>query len=233
MQSLKSIWPRPWLNDPKHIRLCARDLLYERLKDIPDVIVPETLRVSRQQISLPYYPITIRPIDTHSGKGLQRICNTYDLADYLNNNDAEAFYISRFYPTERKDGLYRKLRIALIDGKPYICHVALSDQWIVHYMSAQMHLDADKMAEEKTLMEQFDTAIHSDHGITFQRIAKAIGLDYVVLDCEITSQNQVILYEADNRGWIHATDSETVYPYKKSVMAKAFAAFRNMILGIC
>lgn len=230
MQSLKSIWPRPWLNDPEHIRLCARDLLYERLKDIPDMIVPITVRVSRRQINLPYHPITIRPINTHSGKGLQRICHANDLEDYLNNNDAKAFYISRFYPTDRTDGLYRKLRIALIDGKPYICHVALSDQWIVHYISAQMHLNADKIAEEKALMETFETNILDHHRITFQRIATAIGLDFVVLDCEITSQNQIIIYEADNRGWIHSTDNETIFPYKKSVMTKAFAAFRDMVL---
>ena len=231
MEELKAVWPKAWLNDPAHIPFCARDLLYDCLKEIPDVIVPETFRIQRQNSGLPFYPATIRPIDTHSGKGLQLIHDTAGLEDYINKSDEQSFYVSRFYQTDREDGLYRKMRIALIDGKPYICHVALSDQWIVHFISAKMHLSQKKLSEEKMLMEQFETKILVRHRETFKQIAIAIGLDFVVLDCEITRNNEIILYEADNRGWIHATDSDAVFPYKKPVMAKTFSAFQKMIIS--
>ena len=231
MQLLKSQWPKAWLNDPARIPLCARDHLYERLQTTPDVIVPETLRVHRQDIRLPFCPATIRPVDTHSGKGLQLIRHSSELDSFLKNGGDNDFYMARFYETDRTDGLYRKMRIALIDGKPYICHVALSDHWIVHYISAKMHLNPEKIAEEKLLMEQFETHVLVHHYDTFNLIAAAIGLDFVVLDCEITNANQIILYEADNRGWIHATDPDSVFPYKRPVMEKAFAAFRQMVLS--
>ena len=230
IQTLKSKWPKAWLNDPMHILLCARDKLYERLKNIPNLIVPETLRIQRSHIDLPFYPATIRPVDTHSGKGLQLVYNSGEFITYIENSSSEEFYVSRFYKTERKDDLYRKFRIALIAGKPYICHVALSDNWIVHYISAKMYLSTYKMDEEKNLMEQFQTPIFSDLRDTLHHIAIVIGLDFVVLDCEITSQNKIVLYEADNRGWIHATDTDAVYSYKKPIMAKVFEAFRNMVL---
>ena len=230
LKSIKSAWPKPWLNDPSHITQCARHLIYQRLKDIPNLIVPETIRIQRPCATLPFYPATIRPIDTHSGKGLVLVRDQAELEFFLDNTDTDQFYVSRFYQTERNDGLYRKIRIALIDGKPYICHVALSDQWVVHYISAKMHLNEDKIREEQAIMEQFDRKKFEPLRDTLSEIAQAIGLDYVVLDCEITRDNKIILFEADNRGWIHSTDSETIFPYKKPIMAKAFSAFRSMIM---
>jgi len=231
MQSLKSEWPKPWLNDPTNILFCARDKLPERLKNVPDVIVPETIRINRTYKTLPFYPATIRPVDTHSGKGLQLLRSATEFAVYLESTLDQSFYVSRYYETDREDGLYRKIRIALIGGKPYICHVALSQQWIVHFISAQMHLDMNKMDEEKSIMDKFESDLFASHRETLENIAIALGLDFVVLDCEINNQNKIILFEADNRGWIHATDPDDVFPYKKPVMDKAFSAFRNMVLS--
>jgi hypothetical protein len=229
MQSLKSKWPKPWINDPRNILFCARDKLPERLKNIPDVIVPETIRINRTCKTLPFFPATIRPIDTHSGKGLKLLHNGKEFADYLTTTHGESFYVSRFYETDRDDGLYRKIRIALIEGKPYICHVALSQHWIVHFISAQMHLNMNKMDEEKSIMDKFESDLFASQREAFENIAIALGLEFVVLDCEINNQNKIILFEADNRGWIHATDPDDIFPYKKPVMDKAFTAFRTMV----
>ncbi len=55
--------------------------------------------------------------------------------------DAE-FFISRFIDYSGKDGLFRKFRVALIDGKPYACHMGVSSNWMIHYVNAGMYEDA-------------------------------------------------------------------------------------------
>jgi len=139
--------------------------------------------------------------------------------------------VSDFVDCAGADGLYRKLRIALIDGRPYICHLAISAHWIVHYLPAGMEASADKRAEEAALMQGFDTGFAARHQQALQGIATGLGLDYVVIDCAQTRDGRLLLFEADIRGWIHATDPPALFPYKPAVMQRAFDAFRAMLLA--
>jgi hypothetical protein len=68
------------------------------------------------------------------------------------------------------------------------------------------------------------------HHTTLQAIAARLGLDYVVLDCSETRDGRWLVFEADSRGWIHATDPVDIFPYKPAAMQKAFDAFRSMLL---
>ena len=51
----------------------------------------------------------------------------------------------------------------------------------------------------------------------------------IVADSE-TRDGRLLLFEADSRGWIHATDPVDLFPYKPAVMQKAFDGFRTMLL---
>lgn len=247
MDNLVARWPRPVLNLPRSILNCSRDRCYPNLKSIPGLAIPPTLRASRQELEnaasleLPVepllgdrgvaYPITLRPLDSQSGKGLARIENTAELADYLDTTDAEDFFVSRYIDYRSADGHYRKARIALIDGQPFICHLAIGDHWIVHYNSAGMMDSAAKRDEEQRFMQRFDSDFALRHGKALHAIAARLQLDYVVLDCAETIAGELLLFEADNRGWVHATDPVDIFLYKQPPMNKVFGAFRNMLLN--
>ena len=49
-----------------------------------------------------------------------------------------------------------KQRIALIDGRPFVCHLAVSPRWMVHYMNADMAENPANRAEEAAFMADFD-----------------------------------------------------------------------------
>ena len=132
----------------------------------------------------------------------------------------------------RADGLYRKARIALIDGRPYICHLAISDCWIVHYQSAGMAESASKRKEEACFMQNFDTDFALRHQNALLAIAERLALDYVVIDCAETPDGHLLIFEIDNAGWVHATDSIERFPYKQAHMKKLFAAFRAMLIKV-
>jgi glutathione synthase/RimK-type ligase-like ATP-grasp enzyme len=229
MEDLLAAWPRPVLNNPHRVLRCARDAACELLQGIPGLLVPETRRLDQEQARNSSFPITIRPVDSHSGAGLKKINSAAELDAYFEAFPDNEFYVSQYVDYCSKDGLFRKARIALIDGSPYICHLAISDDWVVHYIPASMQLNAQKRAEEAAMMEDFDRDFAARHRTALETIAERLGLDYVILDCGEMRDGRLLFFEADTRGWIHATDPVEVFPYKLKIMQKAFDAFRTML----
>lgn len=226
-------WPRPLLNPARHILNNSRDGVSLMLKDIPGLLIPPTRRVGRQALMHITFDsaITVRPLVSMGGRGLAKIENAARLSAYLDAHDDKAFFVSSYIDYRSEDGLYRKARIALIAGEPYICHLAVSENWIVHYGSAGMGISAEKREEEARFMHDFDSGFAQRHRAALMSVAERLKLDYVVLDCAETADGKLLLFEADNRGWVHATDPVGMFPYKQAHVHKLFAAFRAMLLA--
>jgi glutathione synthase/RimK-type ligase-like ATP-grasp enzyme len=222
-------WPRPVVNPPQRIANCARDAVSALLQGIASVHVPATRRLRRESLHAQPTPYTVRPIDTQAGHGLHRIRAAHELHAYLAAFDAAEHYVAEYVECRDPDGFYRKMRVALIDGEPYACHLAIAEDWIVHYRPAGMDASAAKRAEEAAWMARFEHDFAVRHGPALRAIARALGLDYVVLDCADGRDGRLLVFEADSRAWIHASESDEVFAYKKPVMQKAFDAFRAML----
>jgi len=223
-------WPRPVLNRPQSVRRCARETVFQLLYDVPGLVVPTTRRLGREQARQATLPFTIRPVDTQGGNGLMKIDSLAELDAFFARHPATDYHVADYVDYRSDDGCYRKFRIALIDGQPYLCHLAISEHWMVHYRSAGMNLDAGKRAEEADAMARFDYDFSQRHQQALNAITARLGLDYVVLDCSQTRDGRLLLFEADSRGWIHATDPVDLFPYKPAFMQKAFNAFRSLLL---
>jgi glutathione synthase/RimK-type ligase-like ATP-grasp enzyme len=222
-------WPRPVVNQPLAIPHCARDTCFDLLKSIPGVRMPRTQRLQWGVAPEMDYPITMRPVDTQGGEGLQRINNEAELTTYHAAHPEQAYYAAQYVDYQSADGLYRKLRIVLIDGAPFICHMAISSQWMVHYLSAGMAESAEKRREEQRMMEGFDQDFAQRFREPLRAIARALQLDYVTIDCAEGPGGELLVFEADSRGIIHAADPVHIYPYKPAVMQKAFDAFATLL----
>jgi hypothetical protein len=57
-----------------------------------------------------------------------------------------------------------------------------------------------------------------------------LKLDYVVIDCAQAPDGKLLVFEADNRGWVHATDPVDLFRYKQEPMQRVFTAFRAMLI---
>jgi glutathione synthase/RimK-type ligase-like ATP-grasp enzyme len=236
-------WPRPVLNQPDHIAALARDRACARLQSVPGIEMPQTARVERLQMAaigqgaLPVaevlsdgaFPLIVRPVDSHAGRGLQKIDTAADLAGYLQVLPQDAFYISRFVDYRSPDGQFRKYRIVLIEGRPYVCHMAISGHWMIHYLNAGMTESAAKRAEEARFMEHFDAEFAQRHAGAFRAIYERMGLDYLGIDCGETPDGRLLIFEADSNMIVHAVDPVDVFPYKQPQMQRVFAAFRAML----
>lgn len=240
-------WPRPVLNRAERIAILSRDGVCAALQNCEGIEMPLTARCPRGlvqgladgRIALSSlladaaFPLIVRPLGSHAGTDLDKIDTPADLQVYLQRVAAEEFYLSRFVDYRSADGQFRKYRIAIIEGKPYLCHMAISSHWMVHYLNAGMAESAEKRAEEALNMGNFDEDFGARHSAAFLRIAERLGLEYVAIDCAETADGKLLIFEADNAMIVHSLDQEDMYPYKKPAMLKVFAAFRSLLEHTC
>jgi glutathione synthase/RimK-type ligase-like ATP-grasp enzyme len=229
---------------PIRIALLSRDSACAMLSDVPNVVMPVAVRMLRpilEQIAARQqrleevlegssFPIIIRPLDSHAGRGLAKIEDASGLAEYLQTMTEREFYISPFVDYRSADRQFRKYRIVLIEGKPYICHLAISSHWMIHYLNAGMAESAEKRAEEADCFAHFDEGFALRHADALQEINQRVGLNYLGIDCAETATGELLIFEVDSNMVVHAFDPVDVYPYKQPQMRKVFAAFRAMLI---
>jgi len=236
-------WPRPVLNLPERIALLSRDSACTLLQSAPGIVMPSTVRIARstlEQIAHAQFPLQsvladgafpliVRPVDSHAGQGLAKLDDAAAILDYLQTMEQHEFYISSFIDYRAADGLFRKFRTVLIAGRPYVCHMAISEHWMIHYLNAGMAESADKRAEEARFMEHFDDDFARRHATALHAIYQRTGLDYLGIDCGETADGHLLIFEVDSNMIVHAIDPVDIFPYKQPQMRKVFSAFRTML----
>ncbi|MGL9616477.1 hypothetical protein QRQ56_00625 [Bradyrhizobium sp. U531] len=236
-------WPRPLLNRPDRIGNLDRDKLHRLLAGVPGLDIPATIHATRAQLSdlsraqiackdiadELRFPMIARPRGSHAGVGLAKLDDAAALAAYLAERGEQDFFVARFVDYVSPDGLYRKYRLAMVDGKPYACHMAIADRWDIWYLNAYMAFSEEKRAEEAAFMLDFDRAFAERHRHALDEMSKRVGLDYFIVDCAENENRELLVFEADNTAVVHNMDSPVVFPYKPPQMRKIFAAFSAML----
>lgn len=236
-------WPRPVINRPELVPMTERAEASRRLQGVPGIRMPLTWLAERSVLSdvaagradlavlfpRTAFPIIIRPRGSQAGRDLARVESAAELANYLSTVDAEKYFISEFVDYRGADGMFRKIRIALIEGEPFVCHMAVSEHWMVHYVNAGMYEYAERRAEEAAFMEGFG-GFADRHRAALAALCQRIPLDYFCIDCAETRDGELMIFEADHVMVVHAMDPEALFPYKQEKMRRVEAAFRSMLL---
>jgi len=228
---------------PARVTRLTREGVGALLAGVPGAVVPTTVTVSPEDLAqgngrdpvregsfvCPGFPIAIRPTGTHAGGGLERIGHLSELAAYFKRCPSRKYHVAPFVDYSGPDGRYRKQRVVFIDGKAFASHFAVSEHWIVHYLSAGMAEHAWRRAEERRWMEDFDTDFAVRHREAFEALCSRIGLDYFGIDCAEMPDGRLLIFEVDVAMIVHDMDPEDVFPYKKPAMRKLFAAFQEAL----
>lgn len=236
-------WKSPLLNHPIHTLSLGRDSVSHLLNEVPLICMPLTERLSifelgciaggaseRDYLADGTWPLIVRPVDSHAGKGLEKVSSRAELMAYLAQFEAiPEFYLSSFVDYRSADGLFRKYRIVFIEGVPFLCHTAISNHWMVHYLNADMTTNAERRAEEAHSMARFDEEFASRHREAFTALYQVFPLDYFGIDCGETSDGKLLIFELDTGMIVHAMDPIDMFPYKHVAMRKVFDAFQCMV----
>ncbi len=247
LAALAPTWPKPLLNAPDRIARLTREGTWELLKSAPGVAMPMNVDISRAELTRiaqgtarvedileedTGFPIIARPADSHAGKGLEKLDNSAAVATYLATRAEREFSIAPFVDYRSADGLFRKARVALIAGKPYACHMAVSEHWMIHYLNADMRERPERRAEEARFFAEFDDFARR-HSTALAAINERFGLDYIPFDCGETPDGKLLVFEAGTNMIVHSMDPPDLFPYKPPQMKKVFDAFQTMLRAAC
>ncbi|WP_239988827.1 ATP-grasp domain-containing protein [Paramagnetospirillum kuznetsovii] len=235
-------WPCP-INDPRSVLNLSRDSVSSLLAEAPGIFIPSTIRavppelmqLGLGQVALSEvlpgakFPIIVRPLDSHAGIGLEKLDEPAAIASYLLAHPADEYYLSSFIDYRSQGGMFRKYRIVVIDGCPYVCHMAVSSNWMVHYLNAGMYESAEKRDEEAKAFTTFDSDFAKRHAVAFKALVDCLNLDYFAIDCAETTDGRLFIFEVGTAMIVHAMDPEDVFPYKRPQMQRIFHAFQEML----
>lgn len=233
----------PVINRPDRIPCTTRDDAWNLLGSEPHICMARTVRVGRgaliaqineyertETVAGVKFPMIIRPVGSHAGQGLARVLTIHDLKQYVDDSDRSEFYVASYIDYRSKDGLFRKYRIALIDGVPYVSHMGISVHWMVHYPYEEMLANPQRRDEEARFMAEFDGDFAQRHRQALATVAKLTGLDYVGLDCAEMPDGRLVIFEVATAMVVHDMDDRTAFPYKPACMKRFFDAFCAMVV---
>ncbi|WP_158809311.1 RimK family alpha-L-glutamate ligase [Beijerinckia sp. L45] len=240
IKTLAATWPKPMLNRPDRVGNTDRDRLYSLIHTVPALKINPTVRIERDKLEAIgggretfvgdiAFPIIARPVGSHAGHGLQRLVGPGDVEPYLAFQLSSEFFISPYTDYSSPDGLFRKYRVVFVDGQPYACHMAISEQWAIWYLNAEMEASEAKRLEEAHFMAHFGAAFGLRHAAALADVALRLGLDYFVIDCAETKDGKLLVFEAGVTMIVHDLDQAEMFAYKPPQMRKVFAAFTAML----
>ncbi len=240
LEGLLCNWPKPVINAPQCIPNTERSKASALLQDIRGLRMPPTREVTRdilqsiasgsssicQVFDACRFPIIVRPVGSHAGRDLERIGDSAGMVSYLARVEGADFYISNFIDYRSEDGKYRKYRIAIIAGEPFACHMAISSQWMIHYVNAGMYGSSAKRAEEAAFMANFAEFVDR-HGDALIEIYRRTNLEYLCIDCA-EANGDLLIFEIDHAMVVHAMDSVDLFPHKQEHMFKVQRAVEDL-----
>ena len=224
----------PLFNPPTAVSGTRRDLLPKLLAD-EDVAVPPTRRIPRdhvleilQQLDETAFPILLRPTSSHGGDHLLKV-DGKPAEQHLVLWNTDFYYITGYQDYRSADGYYRKYRFIFIDRKPYPYHLAIGNDWMVHYETAGMLQDAWKRREEMAFLANPVEAIGERAFAALERIGRALNLDYGGIDFTVLADGRVLVFEANATMLAHPEDESGELAYKNPYVRSILDAFKAML----
>ena len=235
--ALAQLLDRPLLNPPARIPPTCREALPTLLAGIPGLVVPATGRMTRAEVEQASragglaWPLLIRPIGSHGGEGLCKTASPAELAAYLGRVSFESFHVTGFVDYASGDGYYRKYRFIFVDRRVYAYHLVIHTDWLVHYFRAEMDRDAWRRREEELFLADYRQVFAGDAAEAVAEAARRLDLDYGGMDCALTRDGRVLVFEANACMLVHLHDSPEDFAYKHQHVPRIVEAVGRMVLA--
>lgn len=231
----------PVINHPDDIAATTRERIYELFRDTPGLIVPKTLRIAPTRLAdiqaliddgAIELPFIMRPTGGHGGEGVYLLEDAGDIHSLERYAfDGSEYYLIEFADFRDEDGLYRKYRLVMVDGRLYGRHLIICDRWNIHAASRQILMADDEalVNEEKEFLRQFNTEIPAWIADALGRVYEELGLGYFGIDCSIRPGEQLLIFEMN--ACINALEQPDIkdYPYLGVQIDKIKKALAAMI----
>lgn len=191
----------PIFNHPRAVALSRRDIVARLMEGVPHLTVPTSLRFTAGETGSFQkafeaggfkYPVLVRPVTSQSGRGLLKIDTPFDWQKiYLTHWYKKSFYMSQFVDYQSADGIYRKVRIRFIEGRPRIRGWQESRDWLL--TGSRTELLDDRPGY---LIDTIQSLAANEKFLTMrEELARRLPLDFFGADIGVRG-DEFILFEA-------------------------------------
>ncbi|WP_024519356.1 hypothetical protein [Bradyrhizobium sp. Tv2a-2] len=120
----------------------------------------------------------------------------------------------------------------LLGGTVYPLHLAISQQWKVHYFSSDMAVNEAHRAEELRYLADPEGVIGERAMTALRRIGEALGLDYAGVDFALGADGEVLVFEANATMRIVPPPPGPLGDRRRPFIDRAMASARTLFSGI-
>ena len=226
------ICTKPLLNQPDKVARTARNKLPALLDGIDNLLIPPVWRFADSndwdELIEEQLPLLVRPVHTQGGIGLVLVTTINELVQ-CKANQSGPVYVSRFIDFRSADSWFRKYRMIYIDRKPYPYHLAISQNWMVHYYTAEMESYSWKLEEEKKFLEHPEKVLGADGTQAIHAIGNRMDLDYAGIDFSIMPNGQILVFEANPTMLVHPEKTSGALAHKNVYVRQILDAFEDLL----
>jgi glutathione synthase/RimK-type ligase-like ATP-grasp enzyme len=194
---------RSCFNHPTAVARTTRDGVSRLLGGIPGLKVPKTIRVQQTSPASVrqtakdadlLYPILVRVVGSHGGVDRVRIERPEAMDEIAQlKHEGRPLYLTEFCDFVSPDGFYRKFRVIVVGDDIFLRQCVVGSEWSLHGRSRV----AGSEQEEAGVFDSFDTDWVPFIKPVFSEMSRRLGLDYFGVDCNIDSERNVLLFEAN------------------------------------
>lgn len=193
----------PCFNHPLAVLGTTRNGVCERLKDLPGLHVPVTIRVradtvrelqaAMEQGGI-HYPVLVRMAGDHGGVSTAKVdgADRWDAINPLPWGGRDV-YLTQFVDYRDQDGHYRKTRLVVAGDAVLTRHLIVSDEWMVH----RKERIAGSEEEERAWLEGFESRTLPKIAPVVREMARRLGLDWFGIDASLRPDGTLLLFEAN------------------------------------
>ncbi len=231
----------PVLNPPAAVLATSRGNNAKRLSEVPGVITPITATLPREKLCDPEavntlvglgieFPILLRAPGFHTGRHFLRVDSFDGLPAALTKIPGQELIVMQYLDARGRDGKSRKYRAMMIGGNIYPLHVAISNNWKIHYFTAEMAENAEHRAEDAAFLENTPGAIGPLAMKALEQIQSVMGLDYAGIDFGLNAKGEILLFEANATMLVAAPGADERWNYRRPMYKQIREAVQKMLM---
>ena len=220
----------PVLNAPAAVLATGRAANARRLADVPGVVAPKIVNFSRETLRQFEFPVLLRARGFHNGRHFLLVEKAEQLRSALAELPGDELTAIQFLDARGADGYYRKYRVMMIGGGLYPLHLAISQNWKIHYVTADMTDHAGHRAEEAKFLENMAGVLGSRAMAALAEIQNMLGLDYAGIDFGLNTAGDVLLFEANATMTVLPPEGDRRWDYRRDAVQRVEDAVRKMIV---
>lgn len=232
---------RPVINHPAAVLKTGRLANAERLNGIAGVRTPRMTALPRDLLAGRgaaaavesrgfAFPLLLRAPGFHTGRHFMRVEHPQDLAAAARALPRETLWVIEFMDARGADGMFRKCRAMIIDGKLYPLHLAISRHWKVHYFRADMADSAEHRAQDAAFLDDMASVVGAHGMAALERICTTLALDYGGIDFAVGREGDILLFEANATMVLIPLSPDPKWDYRRPAFERVFAAVRAMLM---